>query len=58
MLNIRPILQKNKYDLSVEDKQYIIKKGNKEKKMNQLDFEKLMFVKLVELIDEIIDENN
>lgn len=58
MLSITNYLLKLGYNIQVKNNNYIISKNNKQLEIPQKDFEKLLFVKLIDLIDELIYEEN
>lgn len=54
MLNIKKYLIKNGYDIIPKDDDYIISKNKNVQYIKKNKFEKLMFVKLIDLLDELL----
>lgn len=58
MLNIKKYLKKNNYDINVENDMYVLTKNNVNIKIKKIEFEKLLFLSMIDIIDNLFDEKN
>lgn len=57
MLNITKFLTKLNYKLKIDSKKIIISKDDKEIILPIKKFEQMLFIKMIELLEELIPEN-